>query len=319
MPAVENIINYAMAQANLKAAQSEAYMGQAVNAATGGATIAFTQPRTPNVQEPNVAIPSRAVGIDQALWDSTYSRIIDDLSDKFAQFFIEFFPVDPDLMAAVEEWLRKAVTDGGSGINATVEGRIWQRDRDRISAEAASATDEALAAWAARGFPLPPGAANATVQAIAAKRATDTAAVSRDAAIKAFDTEIENVRFAVNAAIDYRRSAIAAAGDYIRALALGPQLATQMATAASDAQARLISAASGFFNARINAAEMAQRGDLAFMSETVRAQIELARNRKEYVEMRVDAATAAAQSLGQQAAASLNGINATSQLIESVG
>ena len=112
MPAVDTIINHAIGVANLKAAQSEAYMGQAVNAATGGSVIQFNQPRTPNVSEPNVAIPSRAVGIDQALWDSTYSRIVDDLSDKFAQFFVDFFPVDPDLMAAVEEWLRRAVADG---------------------------------------------------------------------------------------------------------------------------------------------------------------------------------------------------------------
>lgn len=319
MAVVGTIINHAIGVANLKAAQSEAYGGQAFLAAAGGHQYSFKTPDKESAKEPSVYVPNRASGLDQALWNSTYDRIIDDLSDKFANFFVEFFPIDAALMQAVEDWLTKAITQGGTGINSTVEARIWQRDRDRISAEAAAATDEALAAWAARGFPLPPGAANATVQAIAAKRATDVAAVSRDAAIKAFETEIENVRFAITSAIDYRKSALAAAGDYLRALALGPQLATQLATSSSDAQARLISAATGLYNARISAAELAQRRGIAIMDAELRQTIAAGDNKVRYTDMKVRAALETMQSLGQQAAAALNGINATSQLIESAG
>lgn len=143
------------------------------------------------------------------------------------------------------------------------------------------------------------------------------AAVSRDAAIKAFDTEIENVRFAITSAIDYRKSALSAAGDYLRALALGPQLATQLATSASDAQARLISAASGFYNSRINAAELAQRRNIAIMDAELRQTIAAGDNKVKYTDMKVNAALETMRSLGQQAAAALNGVTATSQLNES--
>lgn len=318
MAVVESIINNAIAFGGLKAAQSEAYGGQAFNSAVGGHTYSFEQPDEVRVDEPNIAIPSRAAGIDQALWDTTYQKIVDDLGGKFGDFLIEFFPVDAGLMTAVESWLKSAIVDGGSGINATVEGRTWQRSRDRITTQSMTEKEDAIAIWASRGFPLPPGAANATISAISTKESAEVAAVSRDAAIKAFDTEIENVRFAVTTAIDYRRSAMAAAGDYLRAMALGPQLATQIATSASDAQARLIGAVSSFYGARINAAELAQRRGIAVMDAELRQTIAAGDNKAKYTELKVNAAVSTMQSLGQQASAALNGVNATSQLIESV-
>ena len=317
MAVIETIINHAISVANFKAAQSEAYGGQAFNIATGGHEYETTTPGLKDAREPSVYIPSRAAGIDQSLWDSTYKRISDDLSDKFARFFIDYFPINEDLMNQVEAWLSSAIA-GGTGINPTVEGRIWQRDRDRISTEALTATENAISQWASRGFPLPPGAANASVLGISAARAIGVAAVSRDAAIKAFETEIENVRFAITAAINYRQAAISAAGDYIRAMAVGPQLATQLATSASDAQARLISAATGLYNARINAAELASRHSLTIMDAELKQTIAAGDNKVKYKDMQVNAALKTMESLGMQASAAINGITATSQLNESV-
>lgn len=317
MATVDQIIDRSIALGDLKAAQSEAYGGQAVNAATGhGDVFAPSIENTPNIREPSVIIPSRATGVDSALFDSTYDRIMGDFTDKYADFIVRYFPLNPALMAAVESWLQSAIA-GGTGINANVERGIWQRDRDRITNEFQTATDEAVSSWAARGFPLPPGAAVASVQDIARKRSAAIAAASRDAAVKAFETEIENVRFAITTAIDYRSKAITAAGDYIRALALGPQLATQLATEASGAQARLISAAAGFFNARISAAQLAQQKNIAEADMEMRAAIQSDEGRVKYVQIKSNAALGVAQSLGTQAAAALNAVNATVQKIVS--
>jgi hypothetical protein len=317
MPVVQTIIDNAILTAQNKANLADAYTGVAIRLANGNARITAPRLVGGSPREPNVAIPSRAAGLDTAVFNSMYGQIINDLANRFARFFTEYFPIRATLMPEVEEWLERAVSSGGTGINANVERQIWQRDRDRISAEAASASDAAMNTFAARGFPLPPGALNASVIAIQRKQSADLAAVSRDAAIKAFDTEIENVRFAVAQAIEYRTKAIAAAGDYIRALAVAPNIASSLATQSADAQARLISAAASFYNARTNAAELDVRREGINAGNTMDAQKTTIASEVDYAKLRTNAAIAAAESLGQQAAAALNGLNATSQLIES--
>lgn len=316
MATVEEIVDRAIAVGNEKADKAEQIGDDAISASIGAAWVnPIATPATPAVAEPNVHIPSTAAGVDAALFDSTYQRIIQDLSDKYAAFLVEFFPVNGGLMAGVEEWLARAITQGGTGVNAAVEAQIWQRDRDRITTEAASASEEAVAAWAARGFPLPPGAAVASVQAIARKRTADINAQGRDVAINAFRVEIENVRFAITTAINYRSQSVQAAGDYIRAMALGPQLATQLATSASDAQGRLIASASSYYRARIDVAQLAQQRNLAITDFNLRAAITSSQNAVNYSQLRSSTALGVAQSLGQQAAAALNAVNATAQII----
>lgn len=315
MATIDVIINNAQAMANLKAAQSEAYGGQAYNSATGNFLITAGKLGGVDVDEPNVAIPSRASGIDTAVFNSMYGQIINDLSDRYADWLIRYFPFNAALMNAVEAKLL-AMVNGGTGINAGVEAQIWQRDRDRISAEAATATDEAVAIWASKGFALPPGAANASIAAIQRKRAADVAAVSRDAAIKAFEAELENVKFAITTAIDYRTKVLNAAGDYIRALAVAPNIASDMSTQSADAQARLISAAASYYNARISAAELAQKNDMFDLDQEMRAAIASQDGAIKMVENRVRAAVSVMESLGHQAAAALNGLNATAELVE---
>ncbi len=319
MPAtVEDILDRAIAVGNAKAERAEQLGNDAITASIGASWVnPVPTPNTPAVVEPNVHIPATAAGVDAALFNSTYQQIITDLSDKYAEFLTEFFPINGGLMAGVEAWLTQAITVGSTGVNATVEAQIWQRDRDRISEEAASASDEAVNAWAARGFPLPPGAVAATLQEISRRRSAALNAQSRDVAINAFRVEIENVRFAITTAVSYRSQAVQAAGDYIRAMALGPQLATELATAAAGAQAQLISSASSYYNARINVAQLAQQRNLAITDFNLRAAITSSQNAVNYSQLRASTASAVASSLGQQASAALNAVNATAQLFSS--
>lgn len=312
---VQAIIDNAILTAQNKANLADAYTGVAMNIASAPPVIAADALRVDPVRAPNVAIPSRATGIDLSVFDSVNTKIIEDLSGRFLNFLNEYFPPNRAMMEAVESWITNAITNGGTGVNATVEGRIWQRDRDRITREASASIEQASAQWASRGFPLPPGALVSAVQSIEQSRQTAVAAVSREAAIKAFETEVENVRFAITQAVDYRTKAISAAGDYIRALAVAPQLASSMAGQSSDAQARLISAASGFYNAQINAQEASNRVAMFSSEGALKARISNQEATMKYAGLRTDSAMAAAQSLGTQAAAALNAVSATAQEI----
>ena len=318
MAQVDRIIDNALLTAQNKSQLAQAYSEVAIAQAGGFSLFTPPQIRGGDVDEPRVAIPTRADGVDTAVFDTMYQQIIEDLANRFYDFLTDFFPINPALMPAVESWLTNAVTNGGTGINVNVERQIWQRDRDRLSVEAATASEQAVNQWAARGYPIPPGAAAAAITTIAMRRTEQVAAVSRDAAIKAFETEIENIRFAIAQAIDYRTKAIAAAGDYIKALAAAPDIASRMSTQAGDAQAKLISAVAGYYNARTNAAELSTRVDIYNADAQIKAALANQDTDAKYTGLRVDAAVAAANSIGQQAAAALNGLNATSQLIESV-
>lgn len=319
MAFVETIINAALAQAEYKSSLAQSYGEIAIAAATGSASYTPAEVGEQSVNEPNVFIPSRASGIDFTVFDSMYHGIIEDLSDRFSGMMTEYFSIDPNLLPEAEAWMKRAIVDGGTGINASVENQIWQRDRDRIGTEASAAMDEAAAQRAAGGYPMPPGAHFATLQAIQRKRSADAAAVSREAAIKAFETETENVKFAITSAIDYRTKALGAAGDYIRALAVAPNIAASMSTQSADAQARLISSAAGFFNARISAKELILKSQLANQGTQLQAAKMIIDNGTQFADMRVKAVLAVTDNIGRQAAAALNGINATSQLIEAAG
>ena len=318
MAQVDRIIDNALLTAQNKSQLANAYTEVAIAQAAGYSLFTPPQIRDADVDEPRVAIPTRVSGVDTAVFDSMYAQIIEDLANRFHDFITEFFPISPSLMPAVEAWLEGAITTGGSGINVNVERQIWQRDRDRLTVEASSASEQAVNQWAARGYPLPPGAAAAAITTIAMRRTEQIAAVSRDAAIKAFETEIENIRFAIAQAIDYRTKAIAAAGDYVKALAAAPDIASRMSTQAADAQARLISAVASFYGARTNAAELSSKVDMFNADAQIKAALANQNTDAKYTGLRVEAAVAAAGSIGQQASAALNGLNATAQLIESV-
>lgn len=316
MSVIQTIIDNAILEARNNAAIAQTYGGVAIAAATGSAAYTPAKVAELSVNEPNVFVPTRAAGVDSDEFQSYYQTIITDLANRFRAFTDEYLSIDPELMPETEAWLKRAIADGGTGVNATVEDRIWQRDRDRINTEAASASDAVFSDVAARGFPVPAGALNAGLAAVQRKKSAEIAAVSRDTAINAFKTEIENIRFAIGMAIDYRMRALSAAGDYIKALATAPDIAARLSTQAADAQARLISAVSGLFNARINAKELVLKAQLANQDVQFKSADMIIDNSTAFADMRVKAVLAVCEAISRQAAAYANGINGTAQLIE---
>lgn len=313
---VEQIIDRALAVGLAKSQQADSLASSAISFASGGAYISTfpTVNFTPANVEPPVNIPFNASGLDTALYDATYTRIIADLADQFAGFFDDYFPASCDFVAKAQDWLCLVLDEGGTGVNPVVEEQLWQRDRARVLKEVARAERDTLATFAARGFPLPPGPANYALVQAQTRASEEIAKQSRDVAIKHFDVEIENVRFAVQQALDFRIKAVAAAADYIRALALGPQIAAQLATSAADAQARLITAASTYFRARIELEQL----KLDVRKTNAGLQLDAAKTNvaafTDAAQNRTNAAVSLAASLGTQAAAALNAVHGSAQV-----
>ena len=311
---VESIINQALSTAADKADEASRYASQAVTASSGFSSFA---PQSvvfrPGNVEPPVTIPMNAAGVDGALYGSTYDQIITDLSDKFANFFSDYFPNECDYLQEAQAKLCEML-DGGSGIPAHVENQIWQRDRSRVLEDVSRARDDVLATFASRGFPLPPGAAAHTMLLAEVDANNKIAQQSRDVAIKHIEILIENIKFAIQNALDYRIKGIAAAGDYIKVLALGPEIAMKLATSAAGAQAQLISAASQYYRNRIAVEEL--RLDAAKFNAAARneAGINHVREFSQRLKARTDTLSAAARAAGDQAAAALNAVHASAQV-----
>lgn len=248
-----------------------------------------------------------------ALYQSTADEIQALLGNGLSTFLTTYFPLGNEL-AAARSWVERAITSGGTGLNATVEAQIWERDRSRLMRDSARAADEAVAMWAARGYPMPPGALVGTISRIDQDLRDKTAQASRDVAIKQAEIELENIRFAVDKALELRTAAISAAGDYIRTLALGPQLGVQLAGSVIDAKAKLANVLTSFYQAKVSALELPVRVAIADANADVEVRKSNLAAQVSLINARVATVEAAARAAGTQASAALNALNASSSL-----
>lgn len=305
------VINDAITISQAKTDQEEAYVRETL-ALTDNPILISSVPRvdlgvvipdTPAVEfDPNTAL---------ALYDSMRQQVTQQLADGFTNYITTYFPLGTEITDAAA-WVKRALTTGGSGVNANVENQIWNRDRDRLMADERRAEAEIGRVWAAKRYPLPPGAASHQVAQARLSMQKAIGESSRERVIKTFDTEVENARLAVEKAIDLRRSAISTALDYMRALALGPQLGAQLAGTLLDAQAKVASILTDFYKAQVVAAELPLRIGIANADLVQRTNEANQKSQLENSSQRVATTMAAAQALATQAAALLNGIHASS-------
>lgn len=309
--AFENAWNVAQAKSDT----SDALFQQALTA--GGSAPTMTPAAlafSPSVVEPLVNIPQQAEGASLAKFHELSGAVIDQLAGLFSGYIERYFPNETPYLTKAQDWLVKALTTGGTGINAHVEDQIWQRDRARVLKDAARAEEEVITAWAGRGYPLPPGAAAYQVLQVRQDAQDKIAQASRDVAIKQAELEVENVKFAVQQSIDLYTKAMSAAADYIKALSIGPNSAMQVVPSVTDSQSRLISAAADYYRARISVDELRLRAQQPNAEFAQRAREKNAELIMEEIKTRVSAAISAAQSLGTQAASALNSLHASASV-----
>lgn len=307
------IINAMWQNAQGKSTAALAYSKDAADAASPaphmlGATLdtSYLAPVKPDLPTDN---PLDA----ESLYNGQRDQMINLITGSFTGFINEWFP-NPQFYEDALGWCHRSLQDGGSGINAFVEQQLWERGKARILSDTARLEDEATSTWANRRFPHPPGALVNQLQQINLEASRKLAEQSRDISIKSFDTEIENVRFAVKEVLDQRQVALNAAGDYIKTLMLGPQTAMQLATGLAGIRSELARSLVAMYSAEVTAAEPRIR--LAITDAQLRQSAAEANLRSDMasIDAKVRALMAAMQALAQQAAAGLNAINSSASI-----
>lgn len=307
-----SLINEAWGQANTKFSAFESRIDSITNQSTGWLSTASAphisagSVTAPNVIEPAVDIPSSQSATDvMTLFDTKYAELVELLAGKFAVFRNEYFPDDSSTFGAAQTWLANAIS--GGGIPDTVRQQLLADDQANVLREANRATDDVMTRFAAMRFPLPSGAALAAVTEIEQKSQDVMAESSRKITIGS----IQNMQFAIDKAIGLRQVAMGSAIDYIKAIASAPEMASQLVGIGYDAQSKLISAASSFYNARTGAAELVAKVGQFNVSTALDAAAKNQASDLTLIEDRLKALLTECQALAQMATSLYNNLHAS--------
>lgn len=304
------VLNDAITIAQGKTDQVDGYLGNALTLAanapqiiapTVGGSILLPTP-------PTIDFDANSLS---TLYQSAKNELTAQVADSLSSYLTTYFPLGQEVNYA-REWIENQIHNGGSGIDANVEMQIWDRDRSRILNDADRVAEEATATWAARRYPIPPGALTNQVLQVARDAQKAIAESSRAAAIKAFETDIENTRFAIQQAMEYRRTAMATALQFVGLKVLdAARVGAQLGTSLIEAEVNIARALTAMFQAQTAAAELPLRKDTTNAELRQRANEANQRASIDTIKQRVDVVMAAAQALSTQAAALLNGFHAS--------
>ncbi len=309
--AMAAVINAAWEQGNSKSDAFEARIDAIANdwlSTQAAPTVAAGTADTPVIAEPQVDIPATQSADDvMDLFDTKYDEIIAKLTDSFTAFRSNYFPNEGATYAAAESWLQSAISSG-TGLPSGVAGALMADEEARTLKEASRASDTVLAQFAARRFPLPPGAATSAVLQIQQNAQDKLAEASRKITLMS----VEQFRFLIQQALVMRANAMDAAVKYITALAAGPaDIASRLVGVGYDAQSKLISAASAFFNARTAAAEAVSKVKQFNVSTALEAASKNQAAELTLIEDRLKALLTECQALAQMATSLFNNVHAS--------
>jgi hypothetical protein len=264
----------------------------------------------PPVFQPNTDLANLFVRGFQEAFDQFNPEVLQAVLDYTARFF-------PAALATVcDDWIQNAIVNGGTGIPAAIENAIWERARSRELIEARRLEQEAVNAFAARGFSLPPGALAARQLEIQQDAANKSSTIVREQAIKSAEIEIENIRFAIGEGLKIRLGVIQGIPAYINAWLKPADESVEYAKALAYAKERLWSTAADYYRAMISEAELGIRAqDITRTSRDQMVGYDV-QSFGHHVQAQVSAALAVAQQLGQAAAGALNALGISVQQAE---
>lgn len=274
-------------------------------------TMSNTTLTPATVVEPLVDIPSSVTAADiYAEFEAQYLELITMLDAKFTSFRASFFPTENATYTLAENWLSAAIQNPNVGLPPTIAAQIWGDDSARILADTSRAQDAIVAQFASRRFPLPTDVASSAVLQMQQKAQDLQAESSRKIAIMS----VEMQKWIVEKILGLREMAMKSVVDYVKTIAMGPEIASRLVPIGYDAQSKLISAVSQYYNARTGAAELTYKGtqrnaDLSQDTNTQNLKSEMAT-----VEHWVKTLLVEVQALAQMATSLFNNIHLQSSM-----
>jgi hypothetical protein len=110
-----------------------------------------------------------------------------------------------ELLEALRAKILNDLENGGYGIETTDETRLWERARERELANASAAMAELARSTEAKGYALPPGVYYALMGEAQKALIENTAAASREVAIKRAELFVQNRQFTIQASQQFEQ------------------------------------------------------------------------------------------------------------------
>ena len=262
-----------------------------------GFTVDAVEPDVPEVSDTIVG------------YEAQLDKIISLLSGQLAGFFNTYYPLSADAYDEANAWILNQITNGGTGVNEQVAAELWQRAREKITREARSIENQITVGYAAKGYAIPPGAMLAKIENARFAGLTASGEAATTIAAKQFDAEVDMIKFAVGQALEARKMAMAAAADYIRAVASAPDSAIKTYNMKDENRARMISAAADWYRSRLSRDEIVLKSKLAELEMGYKIYDQRADYNLRADAVRVDALGKAADVYGRTASAALSSLN----------
>lgn len=102
-----------------------------------------------------------------------------------------------EVLDELTDYIKKGITEGGTGLPAPIEEALFNRARSRESKETSRAVQEAINDWSTRNFSMPPGMLVKQVATIREQGQLRASELNRDILIEASKMEIDQLRFLV--------------------------------------------------------------------------------------------------------------------------
>lgn len=236
-------------------------------------------------------------------------EIQDMVTDRTLEMFDRFMPNG----ALLDEGDLKDLLMGelgGTGIDPAVDDAIWARDRNRIMADGQRAQQELMATFAARRFPIPPGALVNAVNLAQQNMQDRIAEASAAIVAKRADQEIAHRQFIIERLTQLRVAVIGAAGDLLRTIVGLVDQSTGNVLKVEDYNIQVHNVRKAYLDA-INQQFMLTRDKREVAQEDAKHEYREAqyKNAVNAVEKMVQAFTDEAKSLSTQTAAILNALH----------
>ena len=122
---------------------------------------------------------------------------IDDLTPPTISFNWEEVPYGSGLKNALDDWLLRNITLGGTGLDEETEQAIYDRAISRQAEEEEAKYNEVLNFFASRGFTLPPGALNGQLLEIRNMILKAREDLNNDILVKQADLAQKNTHFTI--------------------------------------------------------------------------------------------------------------------------
>ena len=221
----------------------------------------YTAPPAPTIALPafegvaptaDLTAPTDLSGTLETSYRGAHPMFVSALQGQMDAMLTTYNPQYHSQLARIEAQLQTYL-DGGTGLNQVVEEAIYERSRQRQSAEARRAADAAWQETASRGFTVPGGAVFAGLRLSRQAAADNNATASREIVVQAFEAEQRNLQFAVTTSAGLRQSMLGAALSYHGALVTINGQAIEYARSVVSSLVEVYNLNVRTFEARLNA------------------------------------------------------------------